>query len=777
MIGLNGELADPGASELALARAALQMSRTGWWVFDTRTETFAHSPELLGLLGVAGGQLTTESTFAAIHPDDVERVREMIAAAVAQRATFSTTYRVVAEDGEVRWNATEGDWIAPEDGSTEPWLLFGITRDVTATEATRAALLASESRFRSIAEQSPVGMFLVGRDGVSYWVNERWTEITGYTGEETHGRMRFAIHPDDRPRVEAAWARTLAAGEPLDEDLRYRRKDGPYIWIHMTARALFDDNGQVVGCAGTAQDITDRVHAAEDLRQVASRLDDALRAGGEIAWEWDAPGDRFIVSAGWHAMLGYGTGQEPATLQEWRAYVHPDDWPGLMERLGDAPDQVEATFRLRRADGAYRSFSGRAQVLDWVGEGRPRRVVGVIRDVTERLAFEAQLRETQRMEAMGLLAGSVAHDFNNLLTALRGILEIVQLYPEVGSGAAADDIREALKVCERGQGLTRQLLSFSRRKAQSPQVIRADDLLHEAAPILRRLARPEQAFEVHAGAGEASIRVDRGEVELALLNLVANARDAMPGPGTIRVTSELVRLDVAVAGAVRPGLSPGAFVAYRVADEGTGMTPDVVARLWEPFFTTKGADRGTGLGLPTVKSIVEQAGGAVTVETRPGSGSTFSLLLPVVEGAAAGQAARGTEPAHEPVLSGLRVLVVDDDAAVLAVSTRALQRFGATVEGVGSAAAALAVLEAGGAFDVMVTDHAMPGTTGSDLVERVARLWPAMPALLVSGYTAEDRIRQELQRSSAAGLLQKPFTLQELVAAVARIVGRDAGGL
>lgn len=774
MIELDGRYRGPEESELALARAALRMSRTGWWLFDTQDHSFVHSPETPLLLGVGPDEVTTESAFAAIHPDDVPRVREMVADAVQRRMSFSTVYRVLGPDGTIRWNETEGDWVREGDKAGQPRLLFGITRDVTAIEATRARLIESESRFRSIASQSPVGMFLVGADGISYWVNERWTEITGYTGEETHGRMRFAIHPDDRPRVEAAWTRTLTEREPLDEDLRYRRKDGTYVWLHMTAQAMVDDTGRVVGYSGTVLDITGRVEAAEDLRQAAARLDDALQAGGEIAWEWEAEEDRFTVSAGWQAILGYAAGEQPTRIRHWARFVHPDDWRALSDQLRSNATHMEATFRMRRADGEYRTFNGRAQVVGWSDDGRPVRVAGVISDVTERLAREAQVRETQRLESMGLLAGSVAHDFNNLLTALQGTLEIMEQYPEVAAGAAAEDLREALEICARGQALTRQLLSFSGRQSQRPEVVRADEVLRDAGPMLRRIARPDQRFELAPGAGDVYVRVDRGTVELALLNLVANARDAIEGPGLIRVTSGVRAVEAAVAATIRPGLAPGTYATFSVSDDGTGMTPEVVARLWEPFFTTKPADRGTGLGLPTVRSIVEQAGGGIIVETEPGVGSTFHLLLPVVpapeqEGSLvlAARAPRGQ------VLAGLRVLVVDDDAAVLAVSTRALQRFGATVEGVGSAEAALELLERGAEFDVMVTDHAMPGTTGSDLVERVAELRPELPALLVSGYTAEDRLRQQLALAPAAGRLQKPFTLQELVSAVARLVGRE----
>jgi two-component system cell cycle sensor histidine kinase/response regulator CckA len=383
-------------------------------------------------------------------------------------------------------------------------------------------------------------------------------------------------------------------------------------------------------------------------------------------------------------------------------------------------------------------------------------ILGIGIDVTKEAGLESQLLQSQKLEALGQLAGGVAHDFNNVLAAISGYADLLH------DDLAADDPRrrevaEILKAADRATSITRQLLAFSRHQVPASARLDLVEMVHELSRMLRALLPATIALRVSPERGSPPIDVlaDRGQLEQVVTNLAVNARDAMPDGGTLSVE-------------VRPGTAPEAAhsVVLEVRDTGIGMSPDVQAHVFEPFFTTKEPGRGTGLGLATVYGIVRQHGGSIEITSAVGEGTAVVVRLPLAEPGAAPvvEGAERVESDH-----GGRVLVVEDETQVRDVTARFLQRAGYDVLAVSDARTALGLLTSAGPFDLVLTDSAMPGMRGEDLAAEIARVHPGLPVILMSGYTDPARPAS----SPLAAFIQKPFTVPTLLAAVRRVLARE----
>ncbi len=445
-------------------------------------------------------------------------------------------------------------------------------------------------------------------------------------------------------------------------------------------------------------------------------------------------------------------------------FVHAEDLEaaraGLLRAAAPGGEPASFTVRVRQADGAYRILEvlgGSLAELEGGGS-----IVFHSRDVTERQLLEGRLAEAQRLESLGRLAGGVAHDFNNLLTVILG--SAADASEEVAAGSAARErIGEITGAAERAASLTRQLLSFARRQIVNPQHFDLAERLRTAAPVLRRLAGPEVEFRLETDANPAWVRADPGQIEQMAVNLVANARDAMPGGGALRVSVSRVSIAPAEASPDTGHLS-GTLVRMTVSDTGVAMDEETRRRAFEPFFTTKPGERGIGLGLAVCHGIVKQCGGHIGFESRPGEGTRFTVLLPY--------ARAGLDKAEAPPLQrgSETVLLVEDDPAVRRVAATALRRNGYRVlEAEDGESAERAFAAEGGAVDLLLTDVEMPGGGGRSLAERIVARKPGLAVLFVSGHTEDTALRQEIQRS-ALPFLAKPFTPDELARRVRAVL-------
>ncbi len=500
----------------------------------------------------------------------------------------------------------------------------------------------------------------------------------------------------------------------------------------------------------------------EHRRLFAARLDqDAwfrslVQHASDFILVLDRHGAITYVSPAVARVLGDGvveTGHRIADL------VHEDD-AGLFGPLaeGGLDAGLRVSCRMQTAAGDWREVEMVATDLR-----HDAAVQGVVlngRDVTERNDLERQLRHTQKLDAVGHLAGGLAHDFNNVLTTIRGYTELLRGDIPPGS-AAASDLGYIEQAVDRAAAVTKKLLAFSRRQAVQFTVLDLGVTLTDVEPLLRQLVTDRISVRIETTPGLWPVKADQGQVEQVVINLATNARDAMPDGGELWLT---VR-NQTVTGGVPPAVPSGEYVALVVSDTGTGMPDDVQARIFEPFFTTKPKDRGIGLGLAMVHGIVASSGGAVTVDSGPGRGSTFTVLLPRTRDTAPASPSPPDPVAGAPPRAR-RILLVDDESGVRAVGRRMLERAGYAVTDVPGGAEALAVLARGAQIDLLVTDMVMPGMHGRDLIARVRVLRPTLPIVCITGFAGEATDARG-PGDGIVTVVTKPFSAEVLLRAVA----------
>ncbi|HEX7018613.1 MAG TPA: ATP-binding protein, partial [Gemmatimonadaceae bacterium] len=406
--------------------------------------------------------------------------------------------------------------------------------------------------------------------------------------------------------------------------------------------------------------------------------------------------------------------------------------------------------------------------------GEPASIVGIYADVTARVQLEAEFRQAQKMEAVGRLAGGVAHDFNNLLTVITSFSSMI-LADADADAPWRDDVREIKLAADRAARLTRQLLAFSRRQVLRPQVVDLNATIEDLEKMLRRLIGEDVALETRLAPDLWPVRVDPGQIEQVVMNLVVNARDAMTDGGSLRITTSNEAVPPSLANAHGGCAGAGEYVCLVVTDTGAGMSPEVRSHIFEPFFTTKGPGKGTGLGLSTIYGIVQQSDGFIQVESAPGIGSTFRIFLPRSRGDVADTPAPAAQAAGPE--NARTVLLVEDDAPVRAAIRAMLQRGGYEVIEAAGGEEALRVLERDDAsVHVVLTDIVMPRVGGRELGRHVLAHWPALPVIYMTGYAA-DTAQGHWALERDAVVLDKPFTAEPLMAALKVALGRPAAAL
>jgi two-component system cell cycle sensor histidine kinase/response regulator CckA len=636
----------------------------------------------------------------------------------------------------------------------------------------RAEAEAAERRYRRLVEG--LGAVIWQADAVSNrvdFVSRRAAELFGWPVADwldSDAIWARLIHPDDYDRVMALRREAAHTGRPFEIEYRAVCSDGTIRRVRSLVQPDPAAEGQPGTLRGVIVDITELREAEARLREEQERYRSVIEHAGDILLVHDAEGR--IVDANRVACDALGLPRDTLLASsiadievDFDAEASCAVWRGLEPGRPTAVDRV-----YRRADGSTFPVEVRLGTLQGSG---PSQVVTLARDLSERNRIEEQLRRAQKLEAVGRLAGGIAHDFNNLLTTIRGHAELLLRDAGPTAGVRAD-LEEITKAAGRAAVLTHQLLAFSRRQVVSPEVLDANAVVGGLEPVLVRLLGPRIELRT-ALEPVPSVRADRSQIEQALVNLVENARDAMPDGGRLTITTREHR--IAAADPDRdPVLPPGRYVALRVADTGHGMDAATQARVYEPFFTTRARGAGGGLGLSTAYGIVRQAGGHLTVESTPGRGATFTMLLPASSQA---PATRAQPIAPEPVAAGgtETILVVEDEDAVRSLVTRILRKKGYTVLEAGDGAEALDVHRSGAHFDLLLSDIVMPRINGRELALRLRAERPDLRLILMSGYT-DDSIAQGRELPPDTAFLAKPFTPEELAAAVRRVLGRPAAG-
>jgi PAS domain S-box-containing protein len=514
----------------------------------------------------------------------------------------------------------------------------------------------------------------------------------------------------------------------------------------------------------------DRKRAEAELRDSETRYRLLFDANPEAMWVYDAETLRFLaVNEAAVRRYGYAAAEFLAlTIRDIRPASEHEQFERILAQ-GVAGPRIFAHMRHRKKDGTPFDVEVAADTI--VFAGRAARLV-LARDTSERTHLEAQLRQAQKMEAVGQLAGGIAHDFNNMLTAITGYSEML-LQDLADQDARRHDVVEIQRAAGRAATLTRQLLAFSRKQVMQPQVIDLNEVVAGAEKLLQRLIGENIALRTALDPALGTVYADPAQVEQVIVNLVVNARDAMPKGGQLLIETQNADLETVDAGDTPPA-APGHYALLAVSDTGVGMDEATRARVFEPFFTTKDPGKGTGLGLSTVYGIIKQSGGTISLYSEPGKGTTVKAYFPRVDATAG-----SLQPAAQRTVSprgSETVLLVEDEAALRAVARRTLERQGYRVLEASDAHAALAIAAAHPHdIDLVLTDVVMPGLSGRELAERLAASHPRVPVLFMSGYT-DDSIVQHGVLEAGIHYLQKPFTPRSLAGKVRDVLdGRRVG--
>jgi PAS domain S-box-containing protein len=495
---------------------------------------------------------------------------------------------------------------------------------------------------------------------------------------------------------------------------------------------------------------------AQRLKDAEERTRFALEATGVGTWEADLTTGALAWSATLEALHGLPAGSFSGTFAAFLATIHADDRAVVAETIEVATrDHKDAQILYRTVwpDGSLHWINGTGRTF-YDAAGRPVRAAGVGTDVTERRLLEEQYRQSQKMEAIGQLAGGVAHDFNNLLTVIQGFAAM--LAEDVPAVAQREELKQINLAATRATALTRQLLAFSRRQILDNAVFDVAQTLRDIEPMLRRLIGEQIQFEVKTPSAIAAIKGDRGQIEQVIMNLALNARDAMPSGGTLVCDVAAVSLSAAYA-REHPETTPGRYVRLRVIDSGEGMSQALIARIFEPFFTTKGKEKGTGLGLSTVYGIVKQSGGHITVDSEPSRGTTFRVYLPAACGEVDAPRVSQVDP-RSASSEAATILVVEDDVAIRELVSMVLLRHGFRVLLAAGPGEALEIAaDPAASIDLLLSDVIMPGMSGKELADRIAAERLGLRVLYMSGYT-DDAIARHGVLEQGLSLMQKPFT-------------------
>ncbi len=663
--------------------------------------------------------------------------------------------------------------------------------------AIRIAVLrgvAAEERFRVFQEQSLDGFVIVepiyeGETIIDFtWAysNDAADRLTPSGVKTLKGARILEIFPGENGRaIVQRLVGAFESGGPDDIEAR-RLLDGQERFVRSSAMRVTG------GLAVTFQDVTAQRQSENALRAGEARIRALLDSLPQLIWSTRPDGACDYLSPQWEAFTGvpakhhFGEG--------WLDAVHPEDRDGVQQAWtqaakGGLPYDIE--YRLRRHDGVWRWVNGRATAIHnevggvhrWFGtssditeivEARSdlelrvaERTRELEESLLERARTEAALAQAQRLETVGRLTGGVAHDFNNLLTVVIGGLDMILKRPD-DTGRVTRLAEAALAAGRRGERLTRQLLAFSRRQELKLEVVDVTALIQQIEPLMRRAVGEAVNLTIRHKTPVGCGRLDPAQFEAALLNLVVNATDAVPDSGgdvEISIERRTVQ-EGEIAQLV------GDYVLVAVSDNGGGMDPDTLERAFEPFFTTKDVGKGTGLGLAQVYGFVNQVGGAVTIDSSIGFGTTVSLYLPAADAEMEAPAAERSHTDDSPWAAGLKVLLVEDDAAVRTVTEGLLSDLGCQVEGVSDGPSALARIQAGDRFDLLISDIVMPGgMSGVDLANAAQARAPDLPIVLTTGYGGE-RLGDGAE-TLAWPLLRKPFRAEQLTLALQKALSRS----
>jgi PAS domain S-box-containing protein len=693
--------------------------------------------------------------------DSFEKANEMMEMAMAQGFhRFEWVHRKASgEDFPVEVSLTP---IAIH-GKT---MLHCLWRDMTELKRIEKAIRESELRYRTLVENLPGVVFRRRNDENSSveYLSEEILNLTGYPASDfINNQVRTyesVIHPDDREKVADAVHEGALKKEPYVVEYRILSADGSIKWVYEKGKAVFSADGSSAYREGAIFDMTEERSAEQRVRQ----LSQAVEQSPSCVVITDKAGNIEYVNQRFSELTGYSSGEvlgkNPRILKsgEQPSSLYKDLWATIL----DGKDWQGQFCNKKKNGELYWEHVHIAPIRDEKGEIS--HFVAVKEDITYRRQIEEQLRHSLRMEAVGRLAGGIAHDFNNMLTVINGYSGylMTKMKPE---DPHFDKVREIRDAGDCAATVVRQLLNLSRKEAPKPQLIRVADVTQKMERMINRLLGEGIEFKAETRSGAGFVKMDPGQMEQVLLNLLVNAREAMPEGGVLTLTADRVRMEEIQEELMPAKKRTGDFIRVTVKDAGVGIDPAIKSRVFEPFFTTKKRGMNTGLGLSIVCGIVEQAGGAISFESQVGRGTTFRVYLPVAEGV---EDLQGGSDAELPKGRG-KILLVEDETQVREFALQVLRERGYDVRAVKGGDEALAMLaeDPGRKYDLLLTDLTMPKMNGKELAIQIRKNIPDLKVVFMSGYS--EQMVADMKNS---GFLQKPFSHGQLSVKVWSVLGR-----
>src|SRR5437667_3427465 len=718
------------------------------------------SPSVERVLGYGPSELLERSAFDYVHPDDMALVTEALARAIQRPGSpQAAQFRFRARDGSWRLLDAVGQARAEDSGSAH---LIVNARDVTERQRQERALRENKERLRTVIAGAPLVLFALDRDGVFTMVEGRGLDAVGVRPALLLGHSAFTLFADF-PQAMADVRRALT-GETFSS---------PVEVFGAVFEAWYspvrDADGAVAGVIGVGTDITERCRAEAALRHSEESHRALVQHASYAIYRSSVEGRFLTVNPALVRMLGYASEQQLLAVDlAVDVYADPEERQRILGRfeVEDVVEGVEVTWKRQDGDEILVRLSGRAV----------RRRGGAIdcfetiaEDVTERRALEEQLRQSQKMEAIGQLTGGIAHDFNNLLTIILANAQLVAKALPSGHADAHADLRDVMSAALRGRVMVKELLGFARRSRLELQSVHLGGLIDDLSGFLRRILPADVEIMASSEHDLPDVRADVHATEQILFNLVTNARDAMPDGGVLRIETGRVHLseDQRQAwGSVRAG----EHVCLSAGDTGIGMDEETRAHMFEPFFTTKPAGKGTGLGLSTVYGLVKQHGGGIDVDSEPGKGTRFRIYFPVDERVAVAVRPRASVA---EVRGGLEtILVVEDDDQLRRSVKRILEAAGYQIVTAADGLEALEALRQTTGVRLVFSDLVMPRLGGRALYDAARREGHATPFLFASGYSDPDRAAS---LDPSVPLLHKPWTEEDLLGRIRAILDREQG--
>jgi PAS domain S-box-containing protein len=733
-------------------------ARFGGWRVDLKSGEIIWSDETAAIHEVPNRPGKVENGLEFYIPEHRPIMEAAFQRCVNEGVPFDLILRILTGKGREIWVRAIGE---PErDESAEIVGAWGAFQDVDELVAAHERSEAMQQRLAETLNGISEGFMVLDEDWNLTFLNHAGAKFLLRTHQELVGRNIWEEFPEARgSQFEISYRKAFESGQTVAFEEYYAPLER---WFEVRAHPTSE------GLAVHFQDVTERRRSHEALRLSEERFRHVTKVTNDVIWDWNLSDDTIWCNENMALKFGHSSevSGEPGF---WSSQIHSDDRARVMAGIDAAVRdgrEWSDEYRFLKADGSVAHVIDRGLVIR-DASGAARRMVGSMSDVTSRIGMEAQLREAQKLEAVGQLTGGVAHDFNNLLTVIIGAAE--SLSERLGHDAESVMLAEmTTAAAQRGAELTSRLLAFSRQQPLEPKATNVGHLVADFDPILRRTLSEDIDLEVVRGGGLWAAMVDPGQLETALLNLAINARDAMPSGGRLTIETGNVSLDEEYA-RTNEEVTAGQYVMVSVSDTGTGMPPEIVSRAFEPFFTTKEVGKGSGLGLSMVYGFAKQSRGHVKIYSELGEGTTIRLYLPRAYANQPATEAAGTTSAH--LATGEeRILVVEDDPMVREHVARQLRGLGYQVTEAADGQQALTRLKDGERFDLLFTDVVMPGgMNGRDLAVAAKDLCAELKVLFTSGYT-ENAIVHHGRLDPGVQLLSKPYRKRDLAERVRRIL-------